>query len=487
MLLTPGSARASEIPPGPEVDPFIADTPTKEGILVTENLTPPMTIRVRVTGKIDVCDPFAPYTVETVDFNYYVKHVLPSEWEAGWPEESYRAGAMAVKMYAWYWISHGGKWSDADVTDSVCDQVYNPNITRDSTNRAVDYTWNWALTRSGQLFETRHKHSDQYGCTPPTCMSQIGSRDLAYNGYTWDEILFYYYTNSILSPSVLLPAGFALRFNGQPGDYGENRLLIAVDDPTNNEPGSPVDIGSEDFTIEWWMKATASENISNHPIICGPTQDWVYGNILLDRSRFEVGSSYGVSLYNGKLVFGVTGQGPISNTESLTLCGMTTIADDHWHHISIQRQRSDGHLWIFVDGKLEASTDGPDGDISYPDDAVPARESDSYLGIGAWKLDDDQHDHPFYRGWIDELRFSNVLRYSTPFTPTQVIFTFDGYTVALYHFDEGYGDIIHDTSDAFGGPSDGKRYFGGTVNGPEWWPSYLFTVFRSLYLPIMSR
>ncbi|MCA9670843.1 MAG: hypothetical protein KC503_34840, partial [Myxococcales bacterium] len=41
-------------------------------------------------------------------------------------------------------------------------------------------------------------------------------------------------------------------------------------------------------------------------------------------------------------------------------------------------------------------------------------------------------------------------------------------TAALYHFDEGQGDVIGDSSGAAGGPSDGVRRFGGTPAGPLW-------------------
>jgi hypothetical protein len=47
------------------------------------------------------------------------------------------------------------------------------------------------------------------------------------------------------------------------------------------------------------------------------------------------------------------------------------VLDGAWHHIAVQRRRSDGYMWLYVDGRLEAQGDGPDGDISYPDDGVP--------------------------------------------------------------------------------------------------------------------
>lgn len=48
-------------------------------------------------------------------------------------------------------------------------------------------------------------------------------------------------------------------------------------------------------------------------------------------------------------------------------------------------------------------------------------------------------------GIIDEVRFSKVARYAKDFTP-QKRFEPDGDTLALYHFDEGHGTILRDSS-----------------------------------------
>jgi hypothetical protein len=163
------------------------------------NSTPPSTIRVyRVgLGRID-----------TVDFQSYVKHVLPNEWVASWPAESLRAGAMAAKTYAWYWCLHS-KYPGAgyDVKDSTADQVYNPNVAYASTNAAVDATWTYRMTKSGVIFaamycagaynssQTSGQCSALYGWTPGTYMSQNGSHYWADHGRGWQAIVSFYYSN----------------------------------------------------------------------------------------------------------------------------------------------------------------------------------------------------------------------------------------------------------------------------------------------------
>lgn len=65
-----------------------------------------------------------------------------------------------------------------------------------------------------------------------------------------------------------------------------------------------------------------------------------------------------------------------------------------------------------------------------------------------------------FNGWIDEVRLSNVLRYTTGFTPPAAPFTKDGNTIALYHFDEGSGSVAADSS--------GSHFNLTLVNSPVW-------------------
>ncbi len=50
-----------------------------------------------------------------------------------------------------------------------------------------------------------------------------------------------------------------------------------------------------------------------------------------------------------------------------------------------------------------------------------------------------------FDGWIAETRISSVARYDADFIPTKR-FEPDSHTLALYHFDEGLGDVLKDSS-----------------------------------------
>jgi PKD repeat protein len=81
---------------------------------------------------------------------------------------------------------------------------------------------------------------------------------------------------------------------------------------------------------------------------------------------------------------------------------------------------------------------------------------DLYIGCDEDPLGD------FFEGIIDEVRISDSVRYTTTFTPGP--FSSDGYTVALYHFDDSYGFETKDSS-SYG--NDGTLVF-CTWNGPIW-------------------
>lgn len=258
--------------------------------------------------------------------------------------------------------------------------------------------------------------------------------------------------------------GYALRFYGN-GIDDIDRVKIRIDDETTTAAGPPHDVGSTDFTIELWIRGNASDNGAG-PIGCGG-YNWINGNIVVDRDRFNQGRAFGLSIGGGLLNFGVINQG--SATE--TICGTTDVLDGAWHHVAIARRRSDGYLWIWLDGTLEASGDGPDGDLSYPDDGVPGSFcggpcdfSDPFLVIGAEKHDAGSA-YPSFSGLVDELRISTVLRYEAAFTPSSSPFTTDADTAGLYHFDEGQGAV---GGDAASNPVDADLRIGGDPEGPEW-------------------
>lgn len=260
----------------------------------------------------------------------------------------------------------------------------------------------------------------------------------------------------------------ALAFNGT-GTDRMDRVEIPVDPPT------PVDVGATDFTIEWWMRGIAQKNATG-TVTCGSgVYGWITGHTIVDRDRYPLsgpdGRDFGVSVAsNGRLAFGVEN----AEGQRRTVCASISggVLDGRWHHVAVQRALS-GRMEVWIDGVRRASAMGPPGDISYPDGFPTARETDPYLVIGA-----EKHDvgpaYPSFAGLIDEVRISNVLRYTTNGTPPPAPFTPDSNTVGLYGFNEGGSpppggtSTVHDAATVPGAPTNGVL----RADGEGIWPRY---------------
>jgi hypothetical protein len=241
-----------------------------------------------------------------------------------------------------------------------------------------------------------------------------------------------------------------------------DRLEIPFDGPGT---GKPVNVGATDFTFEFWLKGGYDENYVGARN-CGPERDvWLHGTFLTDVDVAGWGNygDYGLSILRGKLVFSVSVRG-----DGASACSDTTVIDGAWRHVAVQRRASDGRLTLYVDGVLEDSVDGVDGDASHNMNRgtpVPGYNKEDVIVFAAEKNDLEPTLGGF-NGFIDELRISNVLRYSGNFTRPSAPFTPDANTVGLYHFDEASGIAVLDTSGAAGGPSHGELKVGGNPAGP---------------------
>ncbi len=239
---------------------------------------------------------------------------------------------------------------------------------------------------------------------------------------------------------------YALRFNGTAFN-DQDRVKIPID-----APAKAVDVGAA-FTIEFKLRATLANNPLGGSVISGPTDDWVLGHVIIDRDIFGPGDhgDYGVSLAGGRICFGVN-----NGSSGYTLVSSVNVADDQWHDIALCRVNDGaGTLRLFIDGVLNQTvSSGVTGDLSYRDDRSTVWANDPFLVFGAEKHDYDPLTYPSYSGLLDEVRISNIARYSTNYTP-QSVFIDDANTVGLYHFDEGSGTAVHDSASLAGNGSNG--------------------------------
>jgi len=161
--------------------------------------TPPPTIRVyRSSGP-------AAGTVQTVDFETYVKVVMPAEWPQSWSMEALRAGAVAIKQYAWYYTMHwrggSGPGGCFDVVDNNNDQVYKPETETPAASHisAVESTWAESITKNGTFVFTGYRPGTNVACGADAhtaggnYLMQRSALNCARAGQTGEEILQIYY------------------------------------------------------------------------------------------------------------------------------------------------------------------------------------------------------------------------------------------------------------------------------------------------------
>jgi len=255
---------------------------------------------------------------------------------------------------------------------------------------------------------------------------------------------------SATAPSA---SGYSVRFFGT-GATEADRVKIKLD-----APAKAVDVATADFTIEFWLKATSGTN--TQPIITpGANADWINGNIILDNDTYGAPDTgdYGFSLCGGLVAFGCE-----TAAGARTILGSTSVVDGTWHHIALTRSSSTGLLKLWVDGVPDASGTGPTGNMSYRNNRTTLWPNDPFIVLGAEKHNLASWEDNAFNGWLDEIRFSNRIRYTAPFTPPTAPFTPDTFTASLYHLDEGTGTIIFDAAT---GASHGTRLTGGAQNGP---------------------
>ena len=155
---------------------------------------------------------------------------MAAEWGAGNPAEALKAGAVAVKEYAWYHAMfwRGGTAEDGscyDVVDSSLDQIYAPEtrIPAASLVAAVDATWGVTVRRNTSLFVTHYQAGANVACganADGAHLYQVSATHCAQDGMTYDLILTTYYGPGVEVAGAQAPAAapMALRFLAQPVD-----------------------------------------------------------------------------------------------------------------------------------------------------------------------------------------------------------------------------------------------------------------------------
>jgi len=169
---------------------------------------------------------------------------------------------------------------------------------------------------------------------------------------------------------------------------------------------------------------------------------------------------------NNALEFSIADAGStpslLADPELRTVSGPATLRAGRWHHITATWDFPKAHLRLFVDGE-PVGEQGP-GEKPWPSSLVAIGGPKKTTGVGITSTDTRSLPMQAFVGgrviekkWpkgdaaeavLDELRVSDLVRYTGRFTPPRDEFVVDENTRALFHFEnEKHG--VHDADDRF--------------------------------------
>lgn len=244
------------------------------------------------------------------------------------------------------------------------------------------------------------------------------------NGRMMNILFFFIVINIYLSP-INAQWNKALHFN-----YLEHDYVIA-------DTGSllwPTTVNAG--TIEMWFRPDTILKSDTHD----PDYTFLFAKNLSGNIAGDVGLTW-------KRGYG-TLQGFIQDgTATTDVFTEQEIWQPRWTHVAYTWDTNDS-MRIFVNGVLQSDIEPDSEGETCPGVASGAHKL--VIGSGSSNLLYDRFET--FRGQIDEVRISAVARYTDDFTPATEPFEPDAYTLALWHFDEGSGDVA---SDATGNGFDG--------------------------------
>lgn len=131
--------------------------------------------------------------------------------------------------------------------------------------------------------------------------------------------------------SVTYPAGKlgaqAVQFSGSTGNY------VTIPRSVSNY-----------FSIAFWVKT----------ITTGGSGQWYNGKGLVDGEMAGVVNDFGLTLIGANAAFGV-------GNPDTTIYTTNAINDGNWHHVTATRDYASGQMNLYLDGNLQATTNGPTG------------------------------------------------------------------------------------------------------------------------------
>ncbi len=191
-----------------------------------------------------------------------------------------------------------------------------------------------------------------------------------------------------------------------------------------------------DFSIEFWIKTSQTGT----PI---GTTYWQEGYGLIDNECICGDGDFGLSLANGKILFGAA-----DNIVDYTSSSNATVNDNRWHHITMTRTQATGLVELYIDGVLDIS-------VTHSSMIYGTNQ-----GLQFGKIRTGSN---FFNGQLDEIRMFNTVR--TPAEIAADMFDTSPITtnlVGYWNFNQGTGTTANDIQ------TNTTQNNGTLINNPLW-------------------
>jgi hypothetical protein len=308
----------------------------------------------------------------------------------------------------WYHIAVSKSGSDHKmfIDGTQGGSTYTAANTYIGTTPTIGAFYTGASSHNGHLDEIRISNSARYtaGFTPATTpfVNDANTLLLIHADGT-DASTFFEDDNGVRAPKGITAVGNAQVSTAQSQFGGASLLLDGTGDylTVNNSAGILSFNTTQDFTFEAWCRFANTNTYFT--IFSGPGQTGSFQLARVDDNTVRVGRT------NVAWDAFSTGSATTANT---------------WQHIAASR--SNGTLRIFVNG---VSVHSSANTQSYPLTTTMGIGGDTVYGSSS-------------NGYIDEVRVSNIARYTANFTPSTTPFVNDPTTLFLMHADGTNGSTV---------------------------------------------
>ncbi len=175
---------------------------------------------------------------------------------------------------------------------------------------------------------------------------------------------------------------------------GNSLAFDGADDHVTIPQVGQLALGTEDFTVEFWMKEDYEETGQDHVIIANKKYDSAKLGFFFGTFRKDSSNRAGKLVFN----FNVTGDGDGSSY----IHGSTVVADSTWHHVALTVDRVNSTARLYVDGVLDGQ-----GALKGPTQELSSLTTTSPIAIG---ITSDLDDRTRFRGHLDDLRVWKSVR-----------------------------------------------------------------------------